>query len=397
MIIGIAGPVDLNMLAYDFGNVKLPETNAFPLTAHLVNAFLRRGHEVIVYTNSGTIAAPVVLEHGQLTVCVAPTRPKPGRRFFKFEIEELKKLMQQRPADVIHAFWTYEYALAALKSGIPTIVGIHDVASRILVTQFDVFRLVRWGMNFKTLKEAQHLAANSDYTYQQLSKGTQAKTKVINNFYSPELEQAVTLPVEKQNYIISVTMGFTKRKGIPRALHAFALLRKQFPDLAYYLIGVDMEPNGPAQQYARKHGIDEGITYLGPLPHKQLLQHVAAARVLLHPSVEESFGMAPLESMVIGTPVVGGEKSGFIPYLLDHGKSGLLCDIYSAEAMAATVSRFLSDATLAQDMARYAQKFVYNNFSEEVVVQQHLEYLTAVHTQQKKSQGTRGSVKVEAA
>jgi L-malate glycosyltransferase len=397
MIIGIAGPVDLNMLDFDFGKVTLPETNVFPLTTHLVNALLRRGHQVVVYTNSGTIAMPFVIEHEQLTICVAPTKPKPGRRFFNYEIDELNKLMQQHPADVVHAFWTYEYALAAIKSGLPTIVGIHDVASKILLTQFDIFRFVRWLMNYKAIRQSKYLAANSAYTYHQLSKKTQTRTSVINNFFSPELEQAVQEPVEKRNYIISVTMGFTKRKGVPRALHAFALLRKQYPDLEYHLIGADMEPGGAAQQYARKHGLDEGIRYFGPLPYDQLLKRVAEARVFLHPSVEESFGMAPLEAMVIGTAVVGGQKSGFIPYLLDHGKTGVLCDIYSTESMADAVRTLLQDETLSQRMVQNAKRFAYDNFSEEVVIQQHLDYLQKVHEQHNCSRAAHASVKTEAA
>ena len=395
MIIGIAGPIGLNMLEYDFGDATLPDRNVFPLPTHLVNSLLRRGHKVIVYTNSGSIDEPFVLEHDQLTVCVAPTRPKPGRAFFDIEIEGLKKLMQQYPADVVHAFWTYEYALASLKSGLPTIVGIHDVASRILFTQFDIFRVVRWYMNCQAIRQSKYLAANSAYTFHQLSKRTQAKTRIINNFFSKEIEQAAQVPTVKQNHIVSVTMGFTKRKGIPLALHAFSKLRKQFPTLEYHLVGAEMEPGGEAQQYARKNGLDDGIRYHGILPYDQLLKIVAEAKVFLHPSVEESFGMAPLEAMVLGTAVVGGQKSGFIPYLLDHGNVGLLCDIYSSESMARAVRRLLVDETLMMEMTKRAQEFAFANFSEEVIVQQHLDFIKHVYEHQLQLLNQNGEVKAE--
>lgn len=378
MTIGISGPVDLKLLACDLGRDDLPETNAFPLVSHLINALLKRGYNVIAYTNSGTIEQPMVLHGTNLTVCVAQTKPQPGRRFFRYEIQELKRLMQQHPADVIYAFWTYEYAWAALKSGIPTVVSIHDIAWKIFLTQRDMFRFVRLIMDKVVTWKAKHLAANSSYTYDQLSGSLKRKTVTINNFFTPDLELSINKPARKDNCIVSVTNGFNTRKGIPTALRAFAKVHEKFPEVEYHLIGVDMEPEGLAHLYAKQHGLERGVKFLGPLTHDQLLQNVANAKLLLHPSVEESFGMAVLESMVIGTPVVAGKKSGFIPYLLDHGKAGLLCNVYSEEDMANTIVRLLTDCSLASDIAAHAYQYAQDNFSEEVVLQQHLNVYKAI-------------------
>jgi glycosyltransferase involved in cell wall biosynthesis len=386
MTIGISGPVDLKLLACEFGREDLPDTNAFPLVSHLINALLKRGYNVIAYTNSGAIEQPMVLHSTNLTVCVAPTKPQPGRRFFRYEIRELKRLMQQHPADVIYAFWTYEYAWAALKSGIPTVVSIHDIAWKIFLTQCDVFRFVRLVMDKVVTWKAKHLAANSSYTYDQLSGSLKRKTVTINNFFTPDLELSVNKPVQKENYIVSVTNGFNTRKGIPAALRAFAKVHEKFPEVEYHLIGVDMEPEGLAHTYAKRHGLERGVKFLGPLTHDQLLQKVANAKLLLHPSVEESFGMAVLESMVVGTPVVAGKKSGFIPYLLDHGKAGLLCNVYSDDDIADAVTRLLTDSSLASDMAAHAYEYAQDNFSEEVVLQQHLNVYKAIASVQPPAQ-----------
>ncbi|GHA80368.1 glycosyltransferase family 4 protein [Pontibacter akesuensis] len=378
MTIGISGPVDLKLLACDLGSENLPDTNAFPLVSHLINALLKRGYKVIAYTNSGTITEPLVLHGHNLTVCVARTKPQPGRRFFRYEINELKNLMQQHPADVIYAFWTYEYAWSALKSGIPTIVSIHDIARKIFLTQCDMFRFVRLIMNKIVTTRARHLAANSSYTYSQLSKSLKKKTVTLNNFFTSDIEDTVTKPEQKENYIVSVINGFNTRKGVPLALHAFAKVREAFPDVNYHLIGVDMEPDGLAHAYAKQHNLEQGVKFLGPLVHDNLIQLVANAKVLLHPSREESFGMAVIESMVVGTPVVGGRESGFIPHLLDHGKAGLLCNVYSADEVAAAVKKLLSDDAFARDVAAYAYRFAQDNFSEEVVVKQHLELYESI-------------------
>jgi L-malate glycosyltransferase len=378
MIIGVSGPVDIGLLDCDFGMVSIPRTNAFPLTSHFVNALIKRGYHVIAYTNSDEISEPVIINSEQVTVCIGCTKPQPGRRFFMFERDQLKALMQQYPADIIYAFWTYEYAWAALRSGIPTIVSIHDIARKILFKQPDMFRLVRYVMNTIVLHKAKWLVANSNYTYSQLSATDKRKATVINNFYTPYLDEAVPPSLPKENYIISVVMGFTKRKGIPKALHAFSRIRKRFPNLEYYLIGAGMEPGGPAQQYAKQHNLEDGVRFIGSLSHAEIMPHVSAAKVLLHPSVEESFGMAVLESMIACTPVVGGRRSGFVPYLLNHGNAGVLCDITSEAEIAASIEKLLTDETLAANLASTAYNFAKNNFSEEVIMLQHLKLFNSI-------------------
>lgn len=372
MIIGVSGPVDIGLLDCDFGNTSIPKTNTFPLTSHYVNALIKRGHQIIVYTNSDQITEPVILHSEQVTVCIGCTRPQPGRRFFIFERNQLQALMQQYPADLIYAFWTYEYAWAALRSGIPTVVSIHDIARKILFNQPDMFRLVRFFMNTIVLHKAKWLVANSSYTFSQLSARNKKKATVINNFYTNYLDKITPDNMKKENYIISVVMGFTKRKGIPKALHAFARVKKKFHDLEYHLIGAGMEHGGNAHQYAKQHNLEDGVKFLGALPHADIMVRVAAAKVLLHPSVEESFGMAVLEAMIAGTPVVGGLHSGFVPYLLNHGKAGLLCNIKSEAEMAENIEKLVQNESFAADMAARAYTFAKENFSEDVVIAKHL-------------------------
>lgn len=376
--IGISGPINLGLLNWNIDKKTLPVTNGFPLTSHLINALLARGYKVIGYTNSNEVATPTVLQDGNLTICIGRTKPQPGRRLFDYERQELTNLMKANPADVIYALWSYEYSWAGLDSGIPTIVSVHDVASRILLTQFDAFRLVRWFMNYKVLSKAKYVVANSDYTYRQLSASVKRKASIAYNFYDTSFEKSIPNGLKKQNYIVSISMGFTKRKGVPTSLEAFAILRKKFPDLQYHLIGVGMEPGGEAHQYAIDRNLTDGVNFLGPLPFDELLRQVAQAKVLVHASVEESFGMAVLEAMVVGTPVVGGKKSGFIPHLLNKGKAGILCDITNPGSIASAAEYLLTDEAFARKITEKAAVFAKRNFSEEVVVDKLIKYMQEV-------------------
>ncbi|QCR22813.1 glycosyltransferase family 4 protein [Pontibacter sp. SGAir0037] len=378
MTIGVSGPIDLKLLEWDVNSNDLPTTNAFPLTSHFINGLLRRGFKVIGYTSSGEIDEPRVISSGNLTICISRHKPQPGRRFFKFEVEDLRKTIEANPADVICALWSYEYAWAPLKTKIPTIVHLHDVAFQILLKIPDMFRLVRWMINYIVVHKATHLVANSVYTFNQLGRRTRKKTRVIDNFYPYNLKQRLSASAIKGNYIITVAQGFTKRKNIETAIHAFSILRKQYPELEYYLVGVDSEKGGLAEQYAQAHNLTDGIRFIGPLPYGEVFELIQKAQLLLHPSREESFGMVLLEAMVAQTPVVGGKKSGYIPHLLDYGKAGLLCDVESPESIAAEVSKVLSNETLYKELVREGYKFAEGNFSEDVIINKHLAYLSEV-------------------
>lgn len=378
MTIGVAGPIELRILDWDLKDTSLPPTNAFPLTSHFINALLKRGFKVIAYTNSTEIAEPMVLESGNLKVCISRQKPQPGRRFFLFEVEDLRKMMVAHPADFISAFWSYEFAWAALKTGKPTVVSLHDVALQILRKIPDMFRLVRWMINYIVVSKADFLLANSVYTYNQLDRKTKSKTRVIDNFYPSTLEQRLSANAQKGNYIITVAQGFTQRKNIENGLQAFALLRRQFPDLEYYLVGVDSEQGGLAQQYAEKQNLTDGVRFMGPMPYDDVFKLIQNAQVLLHPSREESFGMVLLEAMVARTPTVGGKDSGYIPHLLNYGEAGLLSDVESPESMATEVGRILSDRDLYQTLVHAGYTYAEENFSEEVIVHKHLDYYSEV-------------------
>jgi glycosyltransferase involved in cell wall biosynthesis len=333
----------------------------------------------VAYTTSTGIKEPFICKDDRLTICIAPRRDRHvARDFFKQERMFLRQLMTDYPADIINAHWTYEFALAALDTGLPTVVTIHDHAFTVLRYQFDPYRFMRLLMNYRTLHRARFMSTNSEYLWSLLSDRVKQKTIVIPDFYDSRLEQ--TPRSQKRDHVVSVSNGFGRRKNLRNGLLAFSRLHKLHSGLRYILLGHDMEEGGGAYRFARKMGVDKDVMFLGNRFHDDVVREVQSARVLLHPSREESFGMSVLESMVLGTPVVGGEKSGNIPFLLDHGRCGLLCDVESPSEIASSVSRLLLNADMAGELACRAREYVMNRFSERKVVQQYLSSYTEVLT-----------------
>ena len=376
MKIGIAGPMTLRLLNCNFRNAnEIPIGYDFPMISMLINALLKRGHEVVAYTTSAGIGHSIVYRGENLIICIARRRERyAARDLFKSERKDLVELMRSCPVDIINAQWSYEFAWAALDSGIPTLVTLHDYALTILKYQFDGYRFMRLITNYIVLKEAQYLSANSQYLFNLLSKKNKRKTRVIPNFYARNLEEYCSKPEEKSNFIISVSNGFGRRKNISTALRAFSIIRLKKPDVEYHLVGDSMEIGGPAYQYAIKNKVTDGVRFIGRLSYEELINKVKKALVFLHPSREESFGMSVLEAMVVGTPVVGGYCSGNIPYLLDNGRLGVLCNIDSPEEIAKGVLKILSDDYFALSLVGNAGKFSRDKFSEDIVVKAYINY-----------------------
>jgi L-malate glycosyltransferase len=384
MKIGIMGPMDLKSINLGDIKVELPEVYSFPLISHLINGIMDHGHEVIAFTTSSRIENPQIIKgSNNLTICIGKTSKSPGRRLFKQEIDGLVELIKSYPPDIIHAHWTYEFAWAAIKSNLPHVVTIHDIASVILRDKFDPYRAIRWYMNRVTMNKAKHMIANSNYTFNMLNNSEKQKTRIINNFYPKGLD-LIPFALNKENYIITVSNAFDKRKNIQASLKAFSIMRNQFPDLKYYLVGHVMNPGGEAYKYANENNLHHNVNFIGSKDYVEIIDLIKNAKIMVHPSKEESFGMTVLESMLVGTPVVGGSESGNIPYLLKHEETGLTCMITDPTEIAAAAVRLMNDENLYRKVQKNAKEYALKEFSDKTSVASHLELYTTILREEKK-------------
>lgn len=374
MHVGIAAPVTLSLLKPLHDEKALPMGYDFPMISSLVNSLLEKGHNVTVYTTSEDISKPVIIDKANLSVCIARRMPHAARDLFRSERNDLEYLMKKRPVDLINAHWTYEFAWAAISTKIPTLVTMHDHAATVFRYKSDPYRFMRLLMNYIVLNKINHLSVISEYLYQLLSKSNQKKAKIISDFYPLHIEKYICNYKCKRNYIISVNNGFGKRKNIQNALLAFSLIRDKFKDIEYYLVGDDMQEGGPAYRFAKENNIHNGVKFWGKLSYDEMLKKVRRAKIFLHPSKEESFGMSVLESMVVGTLVIGGNNSGNIPNLLNNGKAGILCNINSPRKIAESLIYLLENPDLLEKISTSAKDFAKVNFAENVIVDKYISY-----------------------
>lgn len=358
-----------------------------PLVSNLIREYLRQGHRVLALTHDDALpddGPAFVHESGNLTYVVVPCRHhtfrpngrRPGRTadFFRFERRQLVTQLRRYQPEVVHAHWTYEYALAGLQYDPKALVTTHDNAWTIFRYVRTLNRFFHYLLARYVFWRGRHFTAVSSYTAGTVQPWARVPVQIVPNpVQVPPRTNAPRGPLAMP-VISMVVNGWDDHKNITTALLAFKQVRQQHPQAELWGMGTAFEPGKQATVFCQRHNI-EGVVLLGPTAHSQVLERVAASTLLLHTSIEESFGMALAEAMAYGVPVVAGQASGAVPWVV--GPGGLLVDVHRPEAVAAAINQLLADPALYEQLAAQAATNVAERFPLAKVAGQYLALLQA--------------------
>jgi D-inositol-3-phosphate glycosyltransferase len=166
--------------------------------------------------------------------------------------------------------------------------------------------------------------------------------------------QRARLGVSPDTYMLLWVGRVEPLKGLDSLIEALALLVAQRPALRervrVLLVGGEPEERAAAWNSEQRrldglrqqHGVAPLVRFVGAQPHADLPALYAAADLFVMPSHYESFGMAALEALACGTPVVASDVGG-LRILIEHGRSGGLVPPTDAAALAAQLDTLLHD------------------------------------------------------
>jgi len=159
-----------------------------------------------------------------------------------------------------------------------------------------------------------------------------------------------------ERFTVLTIGGIEPRKGSLTLLEGFATLRTRVPDLDPMLIVA-----GGATLFDYRHEVDrfhsrvasldlrDSVRVLGSLPDDEIESLYRAADAFAFPSTKEGFGLAALEALASGLPVVASALDEFDTYLSD-GRSALLVPVGDGERLGAALARLAGSPATRADL-----------------------------------------------
>jgi L-malate glycosyltransferase len=238
-----------------------------------------------------------------------------------------------------------------------TLVGLHP--SFHAITRFSIMR-------------SQGLTAVSDFLKEETVRDFAVpaeRIEVIPNFIDTAVWHPGKEPCHRSSLapegekIVMHVSNFRPVKRVEVVVEIFARIVEK---VNARLVFVGDGPERPrAAERAEELGVRPRVLFLGK--HASVDELIACADLLLLPSSNESFGLAALEAMACGAPVVASRVGG-IPEVVGHGESGFLYPPDAIDDMAAAGIELLSDPVLKARIVEAARRVAVERFSSDAIV-----------------------------
>lgn len=152
-----------------------------------------------------------------------------------------------------------------------------------------------------------------------------------------------------------------KEKGVMTLIDAFSDVLREVPNAKLEIYG-EGDEDALLKKTVTMRKLDASVTFHGWVDSR--IGYYKNFRLLAVPSEQESFGMAALEAMSAGIPVVGTRVGGLSDLIKDK-VTGLLVPPHDADALATALITLLSDPALCRTLGTAGHARAKNQFTDE--------------------------------
>jgi N-acetyl-alpha-D-glucosaminyl L-malate synthase BshA len=261
--------------------------------------------------------------------------------------------------DIIHA----HYAIPQGFVGVlikkikkkPLVLTVHGSDLTILSGSLFIRPVLKWVLN-----RTDRIIAVSNYMKTLLvdMEVPEEKIRVIYNGVDPQA------PAEDGEGRVIYIGALVHQKGVDILLNSFKKIKETHPDLKLVIVG-----DGPERENLEGLAEKLGLTIIEFTGYLEDLDQVFTSKsILVLPSRKEGFGIAVLEAMARGVPVVAS-KTGGVLEIVEDGRNGLFFSKEHPESLADAVIKLLDDSKLRARIVKgglkTAQGFSWDKMAEE--------------------------------
>jgi N-acetyl-alpha-D-glucosaminyl L-malate synthase BshA len=339
----------------------------------------RRGHEVHFITSS----LPVRLRTFEKNICFHEVRPEnyPVFHYPPYSLSLAAKMAEvatNHDLDVLHAHYAMPHAASAYLAkqmlrdrGVKTMTTLHGTDITLVGQAPSFFAVTQF-----SIQESDCVTSVSQWLKDETIRifNPRRSIRVIPNFVDVQAFRPRDLSDRRSQFatshekIILHISNFRPVKNLPAVVAVFDRVRRELP--ARLLLVGDGPERISVETLVRDRGLADGVTFLGNQEYvEDLFPH---ADVFLLPSLHESFGLAALEAMAVGVPVVATDVGGPNEVVVD-GECGFLRSPRDVPGMVEAVLRILTEPGLGRAMGEAGVRRVHENFTLDRIVPQYLE------------------------
>lgn len=354
------------------------------VASELGMALAQRGHEVHVVS----YLRPVRVAESQpgLTFHEVPVTRYPLFKYPPYTLAlatKLAALAREHPIDILHAHYAIPHAISAylckqmLGENAPKIVTtLHGTDITLLGLDESFYEITRF-----SLQQSDGVTAVSSYLADETQRlfCTDCPAEVIHNFidlerfspkrFDPALRARYACQDEALLGHLSNFRWVKRPQDVIRTFHRVA----QHHPARLLMIG-DGPDRETAERMADELGVRDRIYFVGS--DNEVEQLLPVLDLFLLPSEQESFGLAALEAMACGVPVIATEVGG-LPELVENGRSGYLLPLRDVEGMSARAIEILSSPELHAELKQGARARA-EQFAETAIIDRYEAYYRRV-------------------
>ncbi|HPU49970.1 MAG TPA: glycosyltransferase [Burkholderiaceae bacterium] len=266
-----------------------------------------------------------------------------------------RRLCGAQPYDVVHAnfFMSGLVGMALrLSLGVPLVTTLHslEIVRRQHHVVAEQFPPARVGIERALVQQSDRLIAECPQDVEDLTRLYGAlpgristipcgvDTQAFRPGDKAAARQRLGLPADR---FLMLHLGrLVRRKGLDNVIEAMARMAPGNDAHLLVVGGTSPEPDerltpeiGRLRDLAAGHGLADRVEFVGRLEHAELPDWYVAADVFVSTPTYEPFGIAPLEAMACGLPVVGSRVGG-MEHTVINGLTGFLVPPMDPDALA---------------------------------------------------------------